>query len=112
MFVPNGSLLLRKPSPTTKGQTSMATILETLPNIGESVKTVVLLYVLAQDYLDSVPLGSYPEERFQEPEVKLMMMKFQADLSNLSNVIKARNAKLEVPCTSLDPSQLDSSIMK
>ncbi|XP_049612604.1 hydroperoxide isomerase ALOXE3-like isoform X2 [Syngnathus scovelli] len=112
MFIPNGSLLLRKPSPTTKGQTSMATILETLPNIGESVKTVVLLYVLSQDYSDSVPLGSYPEERFQEPEVKLMMMKFQADLSNLSNVIKARNAKLEVPYTNLDPSQLDSSIMK
>ncbi|XP_077367463.1 polyunsaturated fatty acid lipoxygenase ALOX15B-like [Festucalex cinctus] len=112
MFIPNGSLLLRKPSPTAKGQSSMKTILETLPNIDETVKTASVLYVLTLNYSDSVPLGSYPYERFQEPEVKRMMKEFQAQLSRLSEDIKARNGKIVVPYTYLDPSQLDSSIIK
>ncbi|XP_061667831.1 hydroperoxide isomerase ALOXE3-like [Syngnathoides biaculeatus] len=111
-FVPNGSLMLRKSSPTAKGQSSMETILETLPNIGETVVTASLLYVLTLNYSDSVPLGSYPDERFQEPEVKQMMKEFQAELSGLSEAIKARNAKLVVPYTYLDPEQMDSSIIK
>ncbi|XP_061125676.1 hydroperoxide isomerase ALOXE3-like [Syngnathus typhle] len=112
MFVPNGSLLLRKPSPTAKGQTSTATILETLPNIGETVMTATILYALTLNYSDSVPLGSYPDDRFQEPEVKQIMKQFQDDLADLSNVIKDRNAKLGVPYKYLDPSQVDSSIIK
>uniref|UniRef100_A0A3Q2YT22 Arachidonate 12-lipoxygenase, 12R-type-like n=1 Tax=Hippocampus comes TaxID=109280 RepID=A0A3Q2YT22_HIPCM len=111
-FAPNGSLLLRKPSPTAKGQSSMKTLLETLPTVGETVITATVLFVLTQDYSDSVLLGSYPEEQFQEPEVKMMMMKFQAELSSLSADIKARNAKLVVPYTYLDPSQIDASIIK
>ncbi|XP_077408881.1 hydroperoxide isomerase ALOXE3-like [Vanacampus margaritifer] len=112
MFIPNGSLMLRKPSPTAKGQSSTETILETLPNIGETVVTASILYVLTLDYSDSVPLGSYPYERFQEPEVKQMMKEFQAQLCRLSEDIKARNGKLVVPYTYLDPSQMDSSIIK
>ncbi|XP_057678996.1 hydroperoxide isomerase ALOXE3 [Corythoichthys intestinalis] len=112
MFTPNGSLLLRKPSPTTKGQSTKETFLETLPNIGETARTASILYVLTLNYSDSVPLGSYPEERFQEREVKQMMKEFQAELSSLSESIKARNAKLVVPYTYLDPSQLDNSIIK
>ncbi|XP_019745466.1 hydroperoxide isomerase ALOXE3-like [Hippocampus comes] len=111
-FVPNGSLLLRKRSPTAKGQSSMKTILETLPNIGETVMTATILYVLALNYSDTVLLGSYPDERFQEPEIKQMMEGFQAGLSSLSDDIKARNSKLGVPYTYLDPSQIDSSIIK
>uniref|UniRef100_A0A3Q2Z8E5 Si:dkey-17e16.9 n=1 Tax=Hippocampus comes TaxID=109280 RepID=A0A3Q2Z8E5_HIPCM len=59
-----------------------------------------------------VLLGSYPDERFQEPEIKQMMEGFQAGLSSLSDDIKARNSKLGVPYTYLDPSQIDSSIIK
>uniref|UniRef100_A0A3Q2YGT5 Arachidonate 12-lipoxygenase, 12R-type-like n=1 Tax=Hippocampus comes TaxID=109280 RepID=A0A3Q2YGT5_HIPCM len=103
-FAPNGSLLLRKPSPTAKGQSSMKTLLETLPTVGETCLSVLRR--------SQVLLGSYPEEQFQEPEVKMMMMKFQAELSSLSADIKARNAKLVVPYTYLDPSQIDASIIK
>ncbi|XP_061669094.1 arachidonate 12-lipoxygenase, 12R-type-like [Syngnathoides biaculeatus] len=110
-FPPNTSAMLRKPSPTAKGQSSMKTILETLPNIDETVKVACSLYVLALDYSDSVRLGSYPEERFQEPEVKQMMDDFQAELVGLSEVIKARNADLAVAYTYLDPYQMKSGII-
>ncbi|XP_061609951.1 hydroperoxide isomerase ALOXE3-like [Phyllopteryx taeniolatus] len=110
-FLPNAPLMLRKPSPRAKGQSGMTTILETLPNIDETVKAAHLLNVLAVDDSDSVRLGSYPEERFQEPEVKQMMKEFQAELSSLSEVIKARNANLVVPYTYLDPSQMDNNII-
>ncbi|XP_077443830.1 hydroperoxide isomerase ALOXE3 [Stigmatopora argus] len=112
MFTPNGSLMLRKPSPTVKGQSTMKTILETLPSIGETAAIANVLYLLVFDYSDFVPLGSYPEERFQECQVKQMMKHFRAELSRLSDAIKDRNAKMVVPYTYLDPSHLDSSIIK
>lgn len=50
----NSALLLRKPPPTTKGQSSMTEILETLPNVGETVRFAVLAFVLSDKYSDEV----------------------------------------------------------
>lgn len=55
-MIPNYSLLLRKPPPTTKGQSSMETVLETLPNVSESVNFVVMSIVLTGNYTDKVNL--------------------------------------------------------
>ncbi|KAI4801482.1 hypothetical protein KUCAC02_019377 [Chaenocephalus aceratus] len=88
-WAPNATLLLRKPPPTTKGQSSMKTVLETLPNI---------------------PLGTYPEERFDEPEPKQMIKEFQAELSYLSEAITSRNSHLERPYTYLDPAEIENSV--
>ncbi|XP_061785003.2 hydroperoxide isomerase ALOXE3-like [Nerophis lumbriciformis] len=109
-FIPNGAFLLRKPPPTVKGQSSMKTILETLPNIGESVKIVTIVSVLTKKYSDFVALGSYPEERFQEPEIHQMVREFQAQLSKLSDAINARNAQLEVPYEYLNPNRVENAI--
>ncbi|KAE8286831.1 Hydroperoxide isomerase ALOXE3 [Larimichthys crocea] len=79
-WVPNGSLLLHKPPPTTKGQSSMKTILETLPNVGETVSFAAMVWVLSKKYTDTVPMGTYPEERFDEPAIKQMIKEFQAEL--------------------------------
>lgn len=54
--MPNGSLLLHKPPPTTKGQSSKQSILETLPNVGETVIFVSMLRVLSENYTDVVSL--------------------------------------------------------
>uniref|UniRef100_A0A3Q0RFV6 Si:dkey-17e16.9 n=1 Tax=Amphilophus citrinellus TaxID=61819 RepID=A0A3Q0RFV6_AMPCI len=108
-WVPSGSLLLRKPAPTTKGQSSMKTILETLPNIGETVKFAGMLWLLSDKYTD-VLLGQYPEEQFDEPAPKQMIKEFQAELSYLSQEITARNSQLEVPYTYLNPTEIESSI--
>ncbi|TNN65665.1 Hydroperoxide isomerase ALOXE3 [Liparis tanakae] len=78
-WVPSISLLLRKPPPTTKGQSSMETLLETLPNVGETVKFAALFCLLSETYSDMVPIGAYPKERFNEPAPKQMIKEFQAE---------------------------------
>ncbi|KAM9339250.1 hydroperoxide isomerase ALOXE3-like [Symphorus nematophorus] len=107
---PNASLLLHMPPPTTKGQSSMKTILETLPNVGETVSFLAIAWLLSQMTTDVVPLGKYPEERFDEPVPKQMMKQFQTELSYLSEEITARNSQLEVPYTYLNPAEIESSI--
>ncbi|XP_054617012.1 hydroperoxide isomerase ALOXE3-like [Dunckerocampus dactyliophorus] len=109
-FIPNSSMLLRKPPPTVKGQSSMKTILETLPNVGESVKIASIVYVLSQKYYDFVNLGSYPEERFQEPEIQQMAKEFQAQLSKLTDIINARNAQLTVPYMYMNPGRVENGV--
>ncbi|KAI3364280.1 hypothetical protein L3Q82_011085 [Scortum barcoo] len=109
-WIPNGSLLLRKPPPTTKGQSSMKTILETFPDVGQTVSFVAMSWILSANYSDVILLGQYPEEQFDEPAPKQMMKKFQAKLSHLSEAIKARNSQLEVPYKYLDPTLIENSI--
>ncbi|KAM8725544.1 hydroperoxide isomerase ALOXE3-like [Acanthopagrus schlegelii] len=109
-WAPNGSLLLRKPPPTTKGESSMKTILETLPNVGETVTFSAMGWILSNKYTDMVPLGTYPDERFDEPAPKQMIKDFQAELSCLSEAITERNSQLKVPYTYLNPNQIENSI--
>ncbi|XP_073349122.1 hydroperoxide isomerase ALOXE3-like [Pagrus major] len=109
-WAPNGSLLLREPPPTTKGLSSMKTILETLPNVGETVTFSSVGWVLSEKYTDVVLLGTYPDERFDEPAPKQMIKDFQAELSCLSEAITRRNSQLEVPYTYLNPNQIENSI--
>uniref|UniRef100_A0A672HGF5 Si:dkey-17e16.9 n=1 Tax=Salarias fasciatus TaxID=181472 RepID=A0A672HGF5_SALFA len=109
-WMPNASLLTRRPPPTTKGQSSIETILETFPNIGETVKFAALTVVLSEKYSDMVLLGAYTEEWFQEPAVKQMIKEFQADLSNLTDIIAARNSELELPYTYLSPTEIENSV--
>uniref|UniRef100_A0A672HFQ2 Si:dkey-17e16.9 n=1 Tax=Salarias fasciatus TaxID=181472 RepID=A0A672HFQ2_SALFA len=103
-WMPNASLLTRRPPPTTKGQSSIETILETFPNIGETVNLCIYFICL------QVLLGAYTEEWFQEPAVKQMIKEFQADLSNLTDIIAARNSELELPYTYLSPTEIENSV--
>lgn len=57
-----------------------------------------------------VPLGSYPEERFDEPAPKQMIKEFQAKLSHLSKAITTRNFQLKAPYTYLNPTEIENSI--
>ncbi|XP_076613037.1 hydroperoxide isomerase ALOXE3-like [Chaetodon auriga] len=109
-WAPNGTLLLRKPPPTTKGQSSTKTIMETLPNVGETVSFAAMGWILSDKYTDVVFLGAYPDERFDEPAPKQMIKEFQAELACLSAAIATRNSQLEVPYTYLDPNQIENSI--
>uniref|UniRef100_A0A8C2ZPU2 Si:dkey-17e16.9 n=1 Tax=Cyclopterus lumpus TaxID=8103 RepID=A0A8C2ZPU2_CYCLU len=109
-WVPNISLLLHEPPPTTKGQSSMETILEALPNVGDTVHFAALFCLLSETYSDMVPMGSYPDERFQEPAPNQMIKEFQAELSNLSEAISTRNMQLEIPYSYMDPTQIENSI--
>ncbi|KAM4712927.1 polyunsaturated fatty acid lipoxygenase ALOX15B isoform 2-T5 [Anableps anableps] len=109
-WMPNGSLLLCKPPPTTKGQSSMQTVLEVLPNVGDTVKLVSTVWILSDKYTDVVPLGTYPEEHFDEPALKQMIKEFQAELSYLSEEITVRNSQLKVPYPYLNPAVIENSV--
>uniref|UniRef100_A0A673A8G1 Hydroperoxide isomerase ALOXE3-like n=1 Tax=Sphaeramia orbicularis TaxID=375764 RepID=A0A673A8G1_9TELE len=109
-FVPNGSLLLLKPPPTTKGQSNMTTVLEAFPTVGVTVSIASLLWVKSFVSFLQVVLGQYPQERFDETEPKEIIKRFQAELSLLSEHITARNSKLDVPYIYLDPAQIENSI--
>ncbi|XP_012722835.2 hydroperoxide isomerase ALOXE3 [Fundulus heteroclitus] len=109
-WMPNGSLLLCKPPPTTKGQSSMQTVLDVLPDVGDTVKIVSTIWILSDKYTDVVPLGTYPEEHFDEPALKQMIKEFQAELNYLSEEIALRNSQLEVPYPYLDPALIENSV--
>ncbi|XP_068611185.1 hydroperoxide isomerase ALOXE3-like [Brachionichthys hirsutus] len=109
-YVPNAPILLHTPPPTTKGQSTMETILDTLPNVGETAIFVAMVRLLSEKYSDAVPLGTYPEERFDEPVVKQMMKEFQAELSYLGETIMERNSHLDPPYTYLHPANIENSI--
>ncbi|XP_068198895.1 hydroperoxide isomerase ALOXE3-like [Antennarius striatus] len=109
-WVPNGPLLLVKPAPNTKGQSSTTTVLDTLPNVGETAAFAAVVLLLSETYSDAVPLGMYPEERFDDPAIKRMMQEFQAELSYLGEEIAERNSKLEVPYTYLHPANIENSV--
>ncbi|XP_034435258.1 arachidonate 12-lipoxygenase, 12R-type-like [Hippoglossus hippoglossus] len=106
----NAALLLHKPPPTTKGQSSMETIMETLPNVGETVAISLLINQLSGKYSGVIPLGQYPEKRFEEPELTQMIQEFQAELSKLGEEIAKRNSKLEVSYDYLHPSRIENSV--
>uniref|UniRef100_A0A672HG05 Uncharacterized protein n=1 Tax=Salarias fasciatus TaxID=181472 RepID=A0A672HG05_SALFA len=110
LFVPNAPFLMRKSPPSTKGQSDKNTIFETLPTVGQTAEFGFLAAVLSQKYSDAVLLGKNPKERFQEQEVKTMIVRFQKGLSKLSSEIDERNATLKPPYTYLNPSQIENSI--
>lgn len=109
-WIPNASLLLVTPSPSAKGQSTQQTVLDALPTVGDTVKIAALIRLLSSKFTDMVPLGSYPEEQFDEPASTQMMKKFQAELSYLSEAITERNSRLHVPYTYLNPLGLENSI--
>ncbi|XP_071335427.1 hydroperoxide isomerase ALOXE3-like isoform X2 [Trachinotus anak] len=109
-WTPNGPLLLSQAPPTTKGQSSMETILATLPNKSAAGLSMSTLWLLSAEYEDFVPLGTYPEQHFDEPAVLQMIKDFQAELSSLSVAITKRNSELELPYVYMNPKEIENSV--
>lgn len=57
-----------------------------------------------------VPLGTYPQQRFDEPAVLQMIKDFQAELSSLNVAITKRNSELELPYYYLNPKEIENSV--
>ncbi|XP_031417819.1 hydroperoxide isomerase ALOXE3-like [Clupea harengus] len=109
-WMPNFPSALREPPPNEKGQTTEQTILETLPDVSTTVHTMAVLRLLSSISSDHYPLGYFPEEWFEEEVPCKLIKKFQVDLKSLSDLIKKRNATLELPYTYLDPENVDNSV--
>ncbi|XP_008404407.1 hydroperoxide isomerase ALOXE3-like [Poecilia reticulata] len=87
-WMPNLPTTLRRPPPSTKGEATEATILETLPDKSTTLAAMTTLYLLSRKYSDFVPLGTYPETQFTEEQPLKLMEKFKEELQELSKVIK------------------------
>ena len=57
-----------------------------------------------------VPLGTYPDEYFDEASPKKMKKQLQTELSFLSEFINTRNSKLKLPYIYLNPTNIENSI--
>ncbi|KAM8725494.1 polyunsaturated fatty acid lipoxygenase ALOX15B-like isoform 3-T3 [Acanthopagrus schlegelii] len=108
-WIPNGPFVLNRAPPTTKGQSSMEDILATLTYKRFSGLGVSTLWLISRKS-DFTPLGSYPEQRFDEPAALQMIKDFQAELSSLSADISKRNSALELPYNYLNPEQIENSV--
>uniref|UniRef100_A0A4W5NZ33 Si:dkey-17e16.9 n=1 Tax=Hucho hucho TaxID=62062 RepID=A0A4W5NZ33_9TELE len=114
-WVLNSPIFLCKAPPTTKGSSSMSTIFETLPDVGSTVRGMASIWLLSKKYSDFIPLGSYPNQYFDETDgyfdvTKQMMKHFQAELSYLSESIIERNSTLTLPYNYLNPAEMENSV--
>ncbi|KAF1378127.1 hypothetical protein PFLUV_G00186870 [Perca fluviatilis] len=109
-WMPNTPISLQLPPPTTKGKTSKATMLQTFPSVNTTVQGMATVWLLSSQSSDFVPLGQYPEDHFSEKIPCKLIKAFQGELEVLSADIKARNKRLEVPYTYMDPKKLENSV--
>ncbi|KAJ8000754.1 hypothetical protein DPEC_G00183620 [Dallia pectoralis] len=109
-WMPNTPITLQQPPPTTKGQSTERTMLDTLPNIGTTAQGVSTMWLLSKQSCDFVALGQYPEEPFHEVQTCEMIKKFQEELKTFSETVQARNATLAFIQTYLHPAAVENSV--
>ncbi|XP_074482884.1 arachidonate 12-lipoxygenase, 12R-type-like [Sebastes fasciatus] len=109
-WMPNAPTTLRLPPPTTKGTTSEATMLKTLPDQGTTVNGMAAMWLLSKPSSDYVPLGQYLDDHFSEEIPCQLIRAFQGELQVLSAHINIRNKNLEVPYTYMDPAEVENSV--
>ncbi|XP_062340075.1 polyunsaturated fatty acid lipoxygenase ALOX15B-like [Osmerus eperlanus] len=105
----NTPMSLQLPPPTTKGQSSESTMLQTLADVNTTVHGMPM-WTLSKQSSDFVPLGEYPEEHFSEDAPCRLIKEFQAELKTFSESVKTRNSGLDVPYTYLDPELMENSV--
>ncbi|KAM7010195.1 arachidonate 12-lipoxygenase, 12R-type-like [Tautogolabrus adspersus] len=109
-WMPNAPCSLQLPPPTTKGTTSEATMLQTLPDVNVTVQIMSTVWLLSKKATDFVHLGDYPDNEFTEDIPCKLIKDFQGELKCFSAEIKARNKCLEVPYTYMDPGEIENSV--
>ncbi|XP_047198004.1 arachidonate 12-lipoxygenase, 12R-type-like [Hippoglossus stenolepis] len=108
-WMPNTPISLQRRPPTTKGPKEDI-MMQTLPDIGTTLKGMSTMWLLTKDSSDFVLLGQYPEQYFTEGFPRKQIKSFQRDLRLLSVVIKNRNETLSLPYTYLDPANFENSV--
>ncbi|XP_077340077.1 arachidonate 12-lipoxygenase, 12R-type-like [Lithobates pipiens] len=109
-WMPNAPPTMKRPPPSTKGITTMETILETLPDVKSTTVGINVVWVLSNEPMDRRRLGEYPDERFTEKTPQQFIKKFQQQLSEISKCIQERNKTMRLPYPYLDPSQIENSV--
>ncbi|XP_063058005.1 hydroperoxide isomerase ALOXE3-like [Engraulis encrasicolus] len=110
-WLPNSPNSMQKPPPTTKGNSTEQTLLDTLPDISTSANGAVFRWLLSTNAVDFIPLGCFPDEHFCEDAPLRIIETLQADLAKLTRQIAERNSSnaLPVPYFYLCPTKMENS---
>uniref|UniRef100_A0A3P9C8N2 Arachidonate 15-lipoxygenase B-like n=1 Tax=Maylandia zebra TaxID=106582 RepID=A0A3P9C8N2_9CICH len=109
-WMPNSPTTMELPPPKEKGTTTEKTILDTFPSVNTTVHAMSTVWLLSKQSSDSIFLGNYPEKHFTERFPLLKIKEFQEELKKLSADIKARNSRLALPYTYMDPEVVENSV--
>ncbi|XP_069825405.1 hydroperoxide isomerase ALOXE3-like [Dendropsophus ebraccatus] len=109
-WMPNGPSSMRSPPPTTKGVTTLQTILDALPDINTTSIQVVTVWQLSNEPQDRRPLGSFPDVHFTEATPQQFIREFQAKLAEISKTINEQNQTRRLPYLYLDPNVIENSV--
>ncbi|XP_045841999.1 polyunsaturated fatty acid lipoxygenase ALOX15B isoform X2 [Meles meles] len=110
IWMPNLPPTMQLPPPTSKGQTRPEGFLATLPPVNATCDIIIALWLLSQEPGDQRPLGTYPDEHFTEEAPRQSIAAFQNCLAQISQEIRERNQRLELPYTYLDPPLIENSV--
>uniref|UniRef100_A0AAY5K721 Lipoxygenase domain-containing protein n=1 Tax=Esox lucius TaxID=8010 RepID=A0AAY5K721_ESOLU len=109
-WMPNAPISLQKPPPTTKGQSTEKTMLETFPDINVTVHGLATVYLLSKQSDDYVPLGKYTDDQFIEKIPLEKIKQLQKELNIFNYETKIRNVELPLPYTYLMPEHVENSV--
>ncbi|XP_076792661.1 hydroperoxide isomerase ALOXE3 isoform X2 [Arvicanthis niloticus] len=109
-WMPNAPSSMRQPPPQTKGNTTMKSYLDTLPEVNTTCSNLLLFWLVSQEPKDQRPLGTYPDEHFTEEAPRRSIAAFQSCLAQISKDIRERNQNLALPYAYLDPPLIENSV--
>ncbi|KAK1156707.1 arachidonate 15-lipoxygenase B-like [Acipenser oxyrinchus oxyrinchus] len=109
-WMPNASPTLRRPPPSFVGGTTQQDILESIADVGSTVRTLAAVWLLSRNSDDFVKLGDYPEERFTEETPRKLISEFQTALQHIDGEIALRNKTLNPGYPYLRPALMENSV--
>nr|AHK60922.1 allene oxide synthase/8R-lipoxygenase fusion protein a [Capnella imbricata] len=105
-FTPNAPAILRKPPPKKKGESTLESILATLPSKAQAAKAIATVYILTKFSEDERYLGNYSATAWEDKDALDAINRFQNNLEDISKKIKERNENLELPYIYLLPERI------
>ncbi|CAJ0940918.1 unnamed protein product [Ranitomeya imitator] len=109
-WMPNGSPTMKSPPPSTKGATTLQTVLDSLPDVNTTATGLVTVWQLGNEPLDRRRLGNYREAHFIEETPKKLIQEFQMKLNEISKIINDRNQTRRLSYLYLDPKKIENGV--
>uniref|UniRef100_A0A3B4C052 Lipoxygenase domain-containing protein n=1 Tax=Pygocentrus nattereri TaxID=42514 RepID=A0A3B4C052_PYGNA len=109
-WMPNLPTTLRLPPPKKKGESTLETFFQTLPDVSTTVHGLAVLFLLSKKASDHCPLGVYTQDLFSEAVARWHISRFQNDLHKRDQEVNIRNRNLPLPYDYLKPANVDNSV--
>jgi len=108
-YMPNVPGAMYSPPPTTRQALTEENLAGALPGALASAAQIAMVHLLSEPAVET--LGRYEPEFFAgTPQVEHIVLKFNRQLEEISRNIDARNHRIGVPYTYLDPARVYQSI--